>query len=654
MGGDGTFGSGTSPGTRLQDIIGRVENAARRLRDIAAGTPRGPSSTHRPSRFTSVVAALRGDARSPGCDHTEGLTAIADLAAELERLARAIAAAPPEPERLFPEVGFGFSGRPEEQNLIGLDDAALRAWEESDLPKAKEHTREGEVAADVLEEDVYTGFPLHWRTWDQTWRYLFKLTLAAEALGCRPGDTVLDCAAGTGWVAEMFNRLGIRVVSLDFSLTMLQHGRQRLSMDRRLDASVATAFVAGDVMQLPFPDSTFDGVICMNALHHVASYRQALSEIFRVLRTGGRAVFSEPGPIHAREPLSQARMREYGIFEKNVPLPLIGVLARQVGFDRVRVMPLSDPNHYTFDYAAGPQDHRAIDEMWKAALLFSHRSHSNFVLEKGDPRPLDSRLPASSLFEHQLRAEINVLEPPEPVTAAGVLHEVVRVRNAGDVTWLAASHRFGGNVCLGVKVYDESGRMLRADMGRAPIPRDLARGDVVDMKIIVPLPLPPGRYRLRHDMVIERLVWFEHRGSPVADRWVDVLPMAAPIAILEAAPSVPSGAIFTDRVSLTNTTRVTWYAQGVIAGEQVSVGVRVLSMGGTVLRDDLGRSPLPRDLAPGESIDLDVRVTADLAPGRYRLRYDVVLELLEWLQSYGAPVVEREIEVLPARELQGS
>ncbi len=93
----------------------------------------------------------------------------------------------------------------------------------------------------------------------------------------------------------------------------------------------------------------------MNALHHVPSYAAALREIHRVLKPGGRAVFSEPGTAHAVQPLSQFRMREESIIEKNVALPLVRRLATEAGFSKMRVVPLRSSAAYVFEYAGGPR-----------------------------------------------------------------------------------------------------------------------------------------------------------------------------------------------------------------------------------------------------------------------------------------------------------
>ena len=123
---------------------------------------------------------------------------------------------------------------------------------------------------------------------DRLWR---KATIAA--LGCTPGDRVLDIAAGTGTSSEPLADAGVDVVPADFSLGMLRVGRRR-----RPDLP----FTAADATRLPFADASFDAVTMSFGLRNVSDPAAALAEFRRVTRPGGRLVvceFSRPvnGPF---------------------------------------------------------------------------------------------------------------------------------------------------------------------------------------------------------------------------------------------------------------------------------------------------------------------------------------------------------------------
>jgi ubiquinone/menaquinone biosynthesis C-methylase UbiE len=424
----------------------------------------------------------------------------------------------------IPGGRFGFTGRPEEAPWPDLDQEAIQRWEDADLPPLGQHSLEVEVRADEREDEEFTAnHPLYWRSWSECWRYLFDFGMAGESLACRPGDLVLDYAAGSCWVAEFLNRLGIRTVSVDLSPEMLRRGQQRMAVDQRLNRFAVAHFSAADALQLPFVAESFDGVICMNALHHMPSYEAALAEIFRVLKKGGRAVFSEPGADHARNPISQTRMAEEGVLEKGVPLPLIYFLARRVGFTRMRVMPLIHALHYLFDYSASPADYGTLHRLWQETIKRSPFVRAFFVLEKGPERPLDSRMPPQTLLSHLLRAEIDLVQTCPQVQAGQEFTDTVKVRNSGDIRWVAQASPFGGQVTLGVKVCTTEGRIVCDVLGRTSLPHDVAPGEEVILPLHFTAALEPGMYLLKYDMVVEHVTWFEQYGATTVQRPLEVI-----------------------------------------------------------------------------------------------------------------------------------
>jgi demethylmenaquinone methyltransferase/2-methoxy-6-polyprenyl-1,4-benzoquinol methylase len=114
---------------------------------------------------------------------------------------------------------------------------------------------------------------------DRRWR---KAVL--EAVDARPGDRVLDLAAGTGTSSVPFAERGAVVVPCDFSLGMLAVGKR---------ARPSLPFTAGDATQLPFADGTFDAVTISFGLRNVVDPLAGLREMRRVTRPGGRLVVCE-------------------------------------------------------------------------------------------------------------------------------------------------------------------------------------------------------------------------------------------------------------------------------------------------------------------------------------------------------------------------
>jgi demethylmenaquinone methyltransferase/2-methoxy-6-polyprenyl-1,4-benzoquinol methylase len=114
----------------------------------------------------------------------------------------------------------------------------------------------------------------------------------ARIIGARPGDRVLDVAAGTGTSALSFTATGADCVACDFSLGMLQAGQSRLA-GRGPSEAGRLSLVGGDALRLPFRDEAFDAVTISFGLRNVASAAAALAEMRRVTRPGGRLVVCE-------------------------------------------------------------------------------------------------------------------------------------------------------------------------------------------------------------------------------------------------------------------------------------------------------------------------------------------------------------------------
>lgn len=114
---------------------------------------------------------------------------------------------------------------------------------------------------------------------DRRWR---RAVLAA--VDARPGERVLDIAAGTGTSSEPYADAGAHVVPADFSLGMLKVGHRR-----RPDLP----FLAADALRLPFADGAFDAVTISFGLRNVADPARAIAEFARVTRPGGRFVLCE-------------------------------------------------------------------------------------------------------------------------------------------------------------------------------------------------------------------------------------------------------------------------------------------------------------------------------------------------------------------------
>ncbi|MEJ2726643.1 MAG: class I SAM-dependent methyltransferase [Deltaproteobacteria bacterium] len=109
-----------------------------------------------------------------------------------------------------------------------------------------------------------------------------------DRLGLPTSGSMLDCGGGTGRVSHRLRTLVGPVVIADLSFPMLRKAKSKTGL--RPVQALAEA--------LPFPDGRFDRVLVVDALHHFYDPRQAVSEIARVLKQGGRMIIEEPDINH--------------------------------------------------------------------------------------------------------------------------------------------------------------------------------------------------------------------------------------------------------------------------------------------------------------------------------------------------------------------
>jgi ubiquinone/menaquinone biosynthesis C-methylase UbiE len=113
-----------------------------------------------------------------------------------------------------------------------------------------------------------------------------------ELLGNVGGKDVLDAGSGTGRYALRLAHTGARVAALDATEEMLALARAKAAA-----AGAKIDFRIGGVTKLPYPDASFDVVVCALMLCHLPDVTPAMTEFARVLRPGGKLVVSDFHPF---------------------------------------------------------------------------------------------------------------------------------------------------------------------------------------------------------------------------------------------------------------------------------------------------------------------------------------------------------------------
>jgi demethylmenaquinone methyltransferase/2-methoxy-6-polyprenyl-1,4-benzoquinol methylase len=143
---------------------------------------------------------------------------------------------------------------------------------------------------------------------DKLWR-----KRGMEALGDCVKGPMLDLCAGTMDLSLALHDAGCpEIVAYDFSANMLEVGKTRLPAGANVTA------IVGDAQSLPWQEPRFTGAVAAFGLRNVPDNRKALSELYRVLQPGGRAVileFFQPIRVDARV--------FHSVFNK-VVLPTVG------------------------------------------------------------------------------------------------------------------------------------------------------------------------------------------------------------------------------------------------------------------------------------------------------------------------------------------
>jgi 2-polyprenyl-3-methyl-5-hydroxy-6-metoxy-1,4-benzoquinol methylase len=338
-----------------------------------------------------------------------------------------------------------------------------------------------------------------------------------------PGLRVLDFGAGSCWGTRWLTQLGLEVIAVDASASALHIGRELFARNPVFGTQPAPRFVQFDGRKIALDDESVDRVVCLDALHHVPNVAEVLRELARVLRPGGLAGFSEPGPQHSEAPQSQYEMRTFTVLENDIHIREIGGWARQAGFTDIRLAIFNAIGfHVSLDdferYAAG-NDAEVAQRHDAATRQYLHNRRLFFLTKGGGAEIADSRSRIG--LAGSLRVVVDGV-----ARAGAALRVRAHVANTGSAVWLGSSIRLGV-VNLGVHLMGATGRVLEYDYFRKSLDdagRSVPPGAMLELDFPMPLPAQAGRYRFEFDLVSEGVTWFAGNGGATVLVEVDVEP----------------------------------------------------------------------------------------------------------------------------------
>jgi ubiquinone/menaquinone biosynthesis C-methylase UbiE len=140
----------------------------------------------------------------------------------------------------------------------------------------------------------------------------YEVELILDLLKPKRGETILDAGCGTGVFTREILLSGSRVVGLDISSPMLIQAGKKLK-------GFPFQMVLGDMLNLPFRESSFDKVVSVTALEFIEVARDVVGELFRVTERGGAIVVATLNSLSPWALRRKAEAKErHTIFEEAI------------------------------------------------------------------------------------------------------------------------------------------------------------------------------------------------------------------------------------------------------------------------------------------------------------------------------------------------
>lgn len=256
-------------------------------------------------------------------------------------------------------------------------------------------------------------------------------------------------------------------------------------------------FYSFDGHKIPMPDNSIDRVVIMDAFHHIPNQAEILLEFKRVLRPGGFAIMSEPGPNHSKSAQAQSEMQKYRVLESDLIIEEIERIGKKSGFISTEVgISCPVPSFETIDKFNNCLI--GVDDRYLAVLtknyLENHRlvRLRTFGKEERDSR---HRQGLSCLIEGKLSDT----------------HLSLAIKNTGSNSWLPSGDT-PGCVNLGIHKLKPDSSIDMLGCQRITLSSAFVKpGEMVNLALPLKEIITNGL--VAFDLVAEQVTWFSWNGD---------------------------------------------------------------------------------------------------------------------------------------------
>ena len=332
--------------------------------------------------------------------------------------------------------------------------------------------------------------------------YCMQLGRLIGGLNLAKGMTVLDWGAGSCWLSEIMNKLGMRTISLDVSKSALDVGKKLFELDQRIDKSLEPKFIHYDGRKIPIEDSSIDRIVISWAFHHIVNKIEMLEEFYRILSPNGIIGFMDAGLHYDESDMAKHEKETFGALEDNIDLEKLKTIIEDIGFEKILVT-YAPESEKKFNFDSYKNREKDKDDLFQSCIEYG-KTHEVFFIIKGQPYVKTSATPGKNC-----KAKIDILKINKTKQFINIDLEIT---NIGDTLFLSNNMYPAGIVYVGCHLYNEKKELITLDYARKKIDSDLFPEKKLKLTFEVKL-IENFKGFIEIDLVNEGHWWFKQKGT---------------------------------------------------------------------------------------------------------------------------------------------